>query len=168
MSQAAHCAHRYHEGVEVDHGRAARAGLEDTSAAEGRIAARGGRRRQVGILAVLIVVALAGAAVLVDRTWFGPPSLAPGTRHTATLREVPTCPGAFGPELDFAGHHWWPDQDLLRIQPPVTGTLVILRRADRTAAIHPNRVTAYLLVGNIRIDLFGGSRVHRPIGCPIR
>jgi hypothetical protein len=151
--------------VEVDHGRAARAGAEDKAQAEGRIARRRQRRHRVATFA-LVAILLAGAAVLIDRTWFGPPSLAPGARHTATLRLVPGCPGQTIPELDFAGHHWWPEQDPV-IHLPATGTLVIVRRGPPTAFPDPRATTARLLVGARWIDLYGGTTGYRSMECPI-
>ena len=152
--------------MEVEVGRAARAAADDKAAAEQRIATRR-RRRRIGALAVVAALLLAGGAVAIDRIWFGPPSLAPGARHTATLRLAPGCPGQLLPELDFAGHHWWPQWNSLTTEAPVTGTLVIVRRADNSPIPDATRTTAELLVGEVSIDLYGGGRGYRGMECPM-
>ena len=153
--------------MEVD-GRAARAGAADKAAADRRTATRARRRRIAGLAVVVaVVVVVAALVVVVDRTWFGPPSLAAGTRHTATLRLVPSgCPGFPSPEIDFAGRHWWP-AGTPRFALPATGTLTIVRSVGADEQPPPGR-TATFVANGTAVDLFGGSRRFAKVTtCPI-
>jgi hypothetical protein len=117
-------------------------------------------------MAVVVAVLLAGAAIAIDRTWFAPPSLAPGARHTATMRVVPHgCPGQEGPQLDFGGRHWWPEATP-QFALPATGTLVILRRVGASDTRPPQR-TAVFEVGDTSVDLVGGTSRYPVTSCPI-
>ena len=155
--RTAHCHHPYHRSVEVDHGRAARAGAEDTSEAEHRVATRRRRHRFVA-LGVAVALLLGGLALAVDRVWFGAPSLAAGTHHAATLQTVPGgCPGQHLVQVDFGGRVWWPEELPEGVSPPVRGTLVIIRLVDAHVMIDVGR-TAQFLVDGHTIDLTGGGR----------
>jgi hypothetical protein len=155
--------------VEVDHGRAARAGAQDKAAAEARVAHR--RRRRRGIAgAILVALLVAELGVIGYRHLYGPPSLAVGSHANVTMRMASSaydCRArnpADSSSFTYGGVRWEP----LAFFPaswgttgPWKGTLNI------TAPVRSHALTQHLYVGGPTSAEPNGTFTYRGTSIPL-